>query len=113
ITAWIGTLTSPAVILRVQRPGPDFTTQVQPIFTFNCSAVSCHGNQAGLTLNGAARSYAELVNVPAETPGTTLLRVAPGDPNHSFLYIKLAGCPGPECRGSRMPFNEPPLPAAQ
>jgi hypothetical protein len=106
ITASIDTLTSSPVLLRVQQPAPDFTTDVQPIFNGNCAFSNCHGFSAGLTLTPSV-SYSRLVNV--RSTQSSLFRVAPGDPDNSFLYIKIAGCPGPRCVGTRMPSGRPPL----
>lgn len=110
IRASITALTSPPVVLRVVQTVPNFTTEVQPIFNASCASAACHGNQAGLTLT-AGVSYAEIVNVPATQ--SALLRVAPGDPAQSFLYLKITGCTPPACVGDRMPRGAAPLPAAQ
>jgi hypothetical protein len=60
------------------------------------------------------QSYAALVNAPASNASAHqagLLRVAPRDPEHSFLLIKLTA-PGPG-EGSQMPLGRTPLPADQ
>jgi hypothetical protein len=79
------------------------------VFTPICSP--CHsgsGAPRGLMLD-AAHSYAELVGVPSsEVP--SLDRVKPGDPNSSYIIIKLTN--GPGIVGSQMPLSEPPLPQA-
>jgi hypothetical protein len=50
----------------------------------------------------ASESYAALVGVAAhETCGGT--RVVPGDPEHSYLYRKIADAT--PCQGVRMPYN--------
>jgi len=77
------------------------------VFTPIC--VHCHSGAAapqGLQLD-AAHSYALLVGVPsAESSG--LERVKPGDPDHSYLVLKLQGSPG--IVGAQMPFGGPYLP---
>jgi hypothetical protein len=74
-----------------------FVTDVRPMFendTTKCSG--CHGPdgpEAGMTLGGhisAADIYANIVNVPS-VHGGQFLRVKPGDPEHSWLYLKAAG----------------------
>jgi len=57
----------------------------------SCEIPGCHGDpagQAGLSL-APGRAYADLVSVPS-TADPTRLRVAPGDPEHSLLWQKLA-----------------------
>lgn len=91
---------SPPVVLTVVPAAPDYTTRVQPIFNANCTR--CHGFNGGLRLE-AGFSYNQLVNVASgERPGVN--RVTPGDPDNSYLYIKVAGnCIAPNCLGDRMP----------
>jgi hypothetical protein len=110
ITASIDSFTSPAVLLDVLQPEPNFTTEVQPIFDTNCAFSNCHGFSGGLTLS-AGVSYSMLVN--HRSFGSSLTRVAPGDPDNSFLYLKITGCQRPRCAGERMPSGRPPLAAAQ
>ena len=92
-----------------------FHTQVRPMFenmTTKCSG--CHGTEgpeAGMTLGGHVSSadiYKNLVNVQATTGGE-FVRVKPGDPEHSWLYLKAAGmaasagCTAASCRTDAMP----------
>ena len=68
----------------------------------------CHSGAnapAGLRLD-AANSYAMLVGV-ASTERSSILRVAPGDANNSYLIQKLEGTAGV---GERMPAGLPALP---
>ncbi len=80
------------------------------VFTPTCATAGCHqgaGAPQGLRLE-AAVSYAMLVNVPSsEDPG--VLRVAPGDPDASYLVQKLEGSASV---GAQMPLNAAPLPQA-
>lgn len=57
----------------------------------SCSVASCHGaGVADLQLSAGVDLIAETVNVPAcEAP--ELMLVEPGNPERSWLYIKLAG----------------------
>ena len=86
----------------------DFDSIQQNVFTPICTA--CHaGSNApqGLHLD-AGNSYAQLVGVPSvEQP--TILRVAVGDPDNSYLIQKLEGH---AATGAQMPFGGPPLPQA-
>jgi hypothetical protein len=79
------------------------------VFTPICS--KCHiGASApeGLQLD-AAHAYNALVGVPsAEEP--SLLRVNPGNPDLSYMVLKIEGAPGIE--GGQMPLGETPLPQA-
>src|SRR5262245_29428518 len=79
------------------------------IFEPLCS--HCHSGAnapAGLRLDGA-NSYALLVGTTSvERPN--LKRVAPGDPNASYIINKLEG--GPNIVGERMPAGLPALPQA-
>lgn len=56
----------------------------------------------------AGTSYSQLVNVIAR--GENIIRVAPGDPNASYLVIKLEGN---QSSGSRMPRGQPALSSAK
>jgi hypothetical protein len=79
------------------------------VFTPICS--KCHiGASApeGLQLD-AAHAYNLLVGVPsAEEP--SLLRVNPGNPDMSYMVLKIEGAAGIE--GGQMPLGETPLPQA-
>ena len=85
----------------------DFQSIQDNVFTPICSP--CHSGASapeGLQLD-AAHSYNLLVGVPSqEVP--TLDRVKPGDPNNSYIIIKLTN--GPGIVGQQMPRGEPPLP---
>lgn len=86
----------------------DFNSIQQNVFTPICTV--CHsGSNAphGLHLD-AANSYDQLVGVPSvEQP--TILRVAIGDPDGSYIIQKLEGH---AATGAQMPFGGPPLPQA-
>ncbi len=101
----------------------------------SCSISSCHGEiiaSAGLDLTVSADLTKLLVNVPAcEAP--SLMLVKPGEPENSWLYIKLTGEtltkkelkpdpawgePGKDCEeasgfGKTMPESGSPLSAEQ
>jgi hypothetical protein len=68
----------------------------------------CHAGAnapAGLRLD-AANSYAQLVGIPS-VERSSVLRVAPGDPNNSYIIHKLEGT---QAVGERMPAGLPALP---
>ena len=94
-------------------PTPTFAADVQTLFDAEgCNASNCHGATAGpgngnLDLR-AGTSYSQLVNVIAR--GENIIRVAPGDPNASYLVIKLEGN---QSSGSRMPRGQPALSSAK
>lgn len=78
------------------------------IFTTSCAFSQCHGGdfpKQGLDLT-AGRSYASLVGVQSqERPA--LDRIEPGEPDNSYLYLKITG--DPSIAGDRMPFGAPAL----
>jgi Bacterial Ig-like domain len=83
----------------------NFTSIQDNVFTPICTA--CHtgaGAPQGLRLD-SANSYALLVGV-ASQEAPALQRVAPGDPNNSYLIKKLEGTAGV---GGRMPLGGTPL----
>lgn len=93
-------------------PDPTATfTRVKTDVLPTCQAVGCHGRiapQENLTLTNDL-AYQQSVGVPSvEEP--SLRRVAPGDPNNSYLYRKLTGV---GITGDRMPQGGPFLSDAQ
>jgi methionine-rich copper-binding protein CopC len=84
-----------------------FSSIQSQVFTPNCAISGCHAGATaphGLRLD-AGSSYALLVGVPSdEVP--TVMRVAPGDPDGSYVIQKLEGR---AAVGERMPFGGPYL----
>jgi len=78
------------------------------VFEHTCAWDFCHGDQAAFGLRLLAPDVEhELVNAAAGScPG--LLRVVPGDPEHSLLYQKIT-LDHPPCNGHRMPDGLGPL----
>ncbi len=79
------------------------------VHVFDAACTVCHagaGAPLGLRLD-AANSYTNLVGVPSRQDGS-LLRVAPGNPDASYLVHKLEGRAS---EGARMPLGGPPIPA--
>jgi len=115
--------------------GPDvsFTSEVMPLFSVSCAFSGCHDGltrSAGLYLGPSVIEDAAAPSIPARvfasvtSPATTtpdMPRVTPGDPSHSFLWLKIEACqnrmglacsdaPASPC-GQRMPALSPELPA--
>jgi hypothetical protein len=85
----------------------DFQSIQDNVFTPIC--VRCHSGASapeGLQLD-AAHSYALLVGVPS-TEVPSIERVDPGNPDDSYIVLKLEGAPG--IVGVQMPFGGPYLP---
>jgi hypothetical protein len=94
-----------------------FHNEVAPILQNTCESFLCHGGRppkGGMNLL-AGDEYDAIVNVESQE-APDVLRIKPGDPDHSYLYAKLLGTQealGGE--GERMPAGEaiqspPPLP---
>ncbi|MEX0707262.1 MAG: hypothetical protein WD078_04815 [Woeseia sp.] len=87
--------------------GPVFSEIQSGVFTPTCATAGCHtgaGAPQGLRLD-ATSSYGLLVNV-ASSQAPSIPRVAPGDPDGSYLVRKLEGT---AAAGARMPLGRPPL----
>jgi len=89
-----------------------FDSIQQTIFNVRCLNSGCHNvtDRAGDLVLDAGTSYAALIEVAPFNPAAhaaELRRVAPGNPEQSFLLIKLTG-PGP-AEGTRMPQSAAPL----
>jgi hypothetical protein len=90
--------------------GANFSEIQAEVFTPTCAVSGCHTGGAapqGLRLD-EANSYGLLVNV-ASTEAPSILRVAPGDPDNSYLIQKLEGTASV---GEQMPLGGTPLPQA-
>ena len=110
------TVAATAVPTPTPTPGASDTYgQIQrEVFDVHCLSAGCHNaasQAAGLVLD-AGVSYGDLVGVVPTNPVAAtqgLLRVTAGDPEQSYLYVKLSAAGG--VLGSRMPLGQPPLPA--
>ncbi|MFA6110983.1 MAG: PKD domain-containing protein, partial [Candidatus Latescibacterota bacterium] len=76
---------------------PTFTQVQRQVLTPSCALSGCHAD-ADHPILSAGQAYGNLVGV-ASSVG--LILVTPGDPDRSYLYIKVTG--GPGMVGSRMP----------
>ena len=87
--------------------GPTLDAIQANVLTPNCAISGCHiGATAPLGLRlDEGNSFALLVSVPSvQVPA--LFRVAPGDPDVSYLVQKIEGT---AAAGGRMPLNGPPF----
>lgn len=86
-----------------------FTSQVEPLLKTSCATCHLTGQEAGAMALVPGKAYAALVDVPsAEMPG--LMRVKPGDPDASYLVMKLEGTHLEHGgSGAQMPFGAAPL----
>ena len=87
--------------------GPSFSEIQANVIAPNCATTGCHlgaGAPQGLRLDDA-NSYGMLVGVRS-SESASKLRVAPGDPDNSYLIHKLEGTASV---GAQMPLNAPPI----
>lgn len=106
-------LLSPACgTLRAQEETEAFAP-VARLLQSRCAMPGCHaGAEPAQRMRlEADQTYRATVNVPARTD-SRYLRVAPGDPDHSLLYLKLLAPSHGGYRGPRMPLSMDPLPEA-
>lgn len=108
------TPTSPAP---TNTPAVSFRQIQDEILTPSCAALFCHNGEfpsAGLNLEDG-QAFDALVGIsPTNTRAATdrLLRVAAGNPDNSYLIVKIEGPASIEL-GSRMPLARDPLTAEQ
>lgn len=91
--------------------GPSLESLQANVFTPSCALSSCHDDisqASGLNLS-AGKSLGSLVNV-ASSLESSFMRVAPQDPDASYLIRKVEGS---HTVGERMPLFGEPLSAAQ
>ncbi|HZR79581.1 MAG TPA: hypothetical protein VFD92_00675 [Candidatus Binatia bacterium] len=96
---------------------PSFATIQREIFDKHCTSAACHSAVArsGSLSLVAGDSYDGLVNVEPDNAAARaagLLRVAPDQPQKSFLIAKLTGDLQPG-EGSSMPLGATPLSDAE
>jgi hypothetical protein len=85
-------------------PTATFTRVQGEVFSVSCALSGCHAGafpQAGMNLSTGA-AYAATVGVRS-SERSELVRIAPGDPDRSYLVQKLRGDAG--IVGSRMPLS--------
>ena len=97
-----------ATCARADAPG--FAGQILPLLKSRCLVCHMPGSEAGGMSLLPKTAYANLVGM--KSTQSTLLLVAPGKPDESYLYLKITGRHlGAGGSGERMPFNETPLSA--
>ena len=124
LAAWSGcagdgpSVGTTAVPTPTPTPGSSDTyAQIQrEVFDVHCLSAGCHNavSPAAELVLEAGVSYDDLVDVAPTNPiaaAQGLLRVTPGAPEQSYLYVKLSAAGG--VLGSRMPLGQPPLAAAE
>jgi uncharacterized protein involved in high-affinity Fe2+ transport len=90
------TITTPVVV------GPTLDEIQTAVFTPTCATSNCHNGanpSGGLDLRDADTSFAQLVDVPSDDD-PMIFRVAPGDPDNSYLVQKIEGT---AAQGQQMP----------
>lgn len=93
-------------------PGVTLSSLQSGIFTPRCALPGCHGGTPvaqGLSLEDGL-AYSNLVGIPS-TELPSFLRVEPGDPFDSYLFMKLSG--DSRIAGDRMPLIGSPLGIAE
>ena len=94
------------------RLEPTLSSIQMNIFNLNCALSGCHAApnpQVGMDLS-AGQAHANTVNVQS-VENANLFRIAPGDPDNSYLVWKIEG--RPEIAGAQMPRGRAPLPQEQ
>lgn len=88
-----------------------YQTDIAPIFAESCATCHLTGQEAGNMTLVPAKAIANLVAIPVkEAPNQ--IRVVPGDPDKSYLVMKLEGTHLDHGgSGVRMPLGAPPLAA--
>ncbi len=89
-----------------------FEKQLMPTIKRRCGACHITGDEPGKMALVPGKAYASWVGVAAdELP--TMMRIAPGDPDGSYVLHKLNGTHlDVGGSGVRMPMHQPPLPAS-
>jgi hypothetical protein len=89
-------------------PDASVATLVQSELQRTCTGVAgesyCHMLGAGGMFLSAGDDFLQIVDVPS-TEAPSMVRVRPGSPAQSYLYLKLVGDGGIE--GGRMPLGAP------
>jgi hypothetical protein len=113
IRATSGGVQSDSVLVEVRADAPAYATaEVLGVFVNSCAIAACHGGtfvSNNLHLD-AALAYDDIVGAPAFVGA--FLRVKPGDPDQSLIYLKVA-LAAPPGGGQRMPQGRPQLTAQE
>ena len=86
-----------------------FQSDIAPLLAASCATCHLTGDEAGNISLVPDRAIATLVGVKARG-APALMRVVPGDPDQSYLVMKLEGTQiAHGGNGAQMPFGAPPL----
>jgi hypothetical protein len=86
-----------------------YQTDIAPMLQSSCATCHLTGQEAGNMALVPAKAIATLVGVKSSV-APSLTRVVPGDPDNSYLIMKLEGTHIEKGGiGARMPFGAPPL----
>jgi mono/diheme cytochrome c family protein len=95
--------------VHLDAPGSTYSAEIVPLLEANCATCHLTGEEAGGMSLVGDDAIGFLVGKPSEeVPG--LMRVVPGEPDKSYLVMKLEGTHilhGGS--GAQMPFGAPPL----
>lgn len=96
----------------IAAEGVSFSNDLVPVLKKRCAICHLTGAEAGNMALHPRAAYGYLVDVPS-VQAPELMRVAPAEPEKSYLLMKLEGSHlDAGGTGTTMPFNEPPLDAA-
>lgn len=100
-----------------QGDNVSYTKCIVPTLTANCSGSGgCHGGDDpanGVQLEKVNEIYDSITNRKVVAGGKTYDMVKPGDPENSWLYIKMLINPPPPVGNSMPPNLRPPMSASQ
>lgn len=86
-----------------------YRAEIAPIFQSSCATCHLTGKEAGNLEMIPDKAIASVVNVRA-SGAPALIRVVPGDPDNSYMVMKLEDTHSEKGgTGARMPFGAPPL----
>ena len=86
-------------------PEAQFSSIQENVFNRSCAISGCHNGSESPNLSAGA-AYNNIVNVRSSRG---IDYIEPGNPNSSYLYLKIIGS---NISGSRMPEGQAPLSAA-
>ncbi|MES2301231.1 MAG: hypothetical protein V4521_04010 [Pseudomonadota bacterium] len=94
-------------------PAPSYQADIVPLLESQCATCHLTGDEAGgMSLVGDA-ALGFLVGKPSQE-APAILRIAPGEPDKSYLVMKLEGTHIAQGgSGAQMPFGGAPLSATQ
>lgn len=97
---------APLTICQQAAQHADLTWIQDNVFSSTCALAQCHAedNQAGGLVLATGMSHDYLVNRPS-TVQSGMMRVIPGDPDHSYLLVAIGGASGTPPEGTVMPWG--------